>query len=102
MKALSVIRIWTRLSQRADMRLFGAKSGPPEVTALAELQRKQILQDTYLPRFEGLGEEARASLAKSGDVWWEYAKMDRVYADMIGSGLQQKLKELDLCKTVVR
>jgi Fic family protein len=84
------------------MRLYGAKSGPPNVAALAELQRKQILQDTYLPRFEGLGEEARASLAKSGAVWWEYAKMDRVHSDMIGSGLQQKLKELDLCKTVVR
>ena len=63
----------------------------------AEWIRQNRLREVYVGPFSGLGSAERKKLALSGNVWWEYAKVDKVKPEMVNSAILHKLQTIDTC-----
>jgi Fic family protein len=60
----------------------------------ASLKRKEFLDVIYVKRFQGLSQDERVELAKSGQVWWNYSGIEN-YEVKLSEQTKLQLKELD-------
>jgi Fic family protein len=60
----------------------------------ASLKRKELLDVIYVKRFQGLSQDERVELAKSGQVWWNYSGIEN-YEVKLSEQTKLQLKELD-------
>ena len=93
---------FSKLLQRSASIVFNFRSRCFAFISLSEVDQAEVLRmkrlvEIYKGPFSNLGKEERLSLAKSGQVWWNFANFEGRSLNQIPDLLLAKLHELD-CK----